>query len=127
MKLPTEQNTGTGAAVDDSAQFLTAAQVTALVAVTPWPYNVMVHLAAWSGLRAAEIAGLQVGDVTVPKPSKPERPGEAWCATGGPVGRADRGGTTYIAPKTKGSRRTVPLTAATTSLVRDYLRRIRAR
>ena len=57
VKLPTDHNTGTGAAVDDPTQFLTAAQVAALVAATPWPYDVMVHLAAWSGLRAAELAG----------------------------------------------------------------------
>lgn len=122
VKLPTEHNTGTGAAVDDPAQFLTAAQVAALVAATPEPYAVMVHLAAWSGLRAAELAGLQVGDVSLPKPSlnpnAPAKPGTL---------RVDRtvariaGEQTYITPKTKGSRRTVPLTAATTNLLRDYV------
>jgi integrase len=30
---------------------------------------------------------------------------------------------TYIPPKTKGSRRTVPLPAATTNLLRNYLKR----
>ena len=30
---------------------------------TPWPYNVLVHVAAWAGLRAAELGGLLVGDV----------------------------------------------------------------
>ena len=54
--------------MDDPAQFLTAAQVSALVAATPWPYNVLVHVAAWAGLRAAELAGLQVGDVELPEP-----------------------------------------------------------
>jgi integrase len=109
--------------VDDPAQFLTAAQVAALVDATPWPYGVMVHLAAWSGLRAAELAGLQVGDVTLPKaslnPNAPAKPGAL---------RVDRtvarigGELTYITPKTKGSRRSVPLTAATTTLLSDYLR-----
>ena len=61
VKLPTDHNTGSGEVVDDPAQFLTAAQVAALVVATPEPYDVMVHLAAWSGLRAAELAGLQVG------------------------------------------------------------------
>lgn len=67
VKLPTDHNTGRGAVVDDPAMFLSASQVAALVAATPWPYNVLVHLAAWSGLRAAELAGLQVGDMTLPK------------------------------------------------------------
>ncbi len=124
VKLPTDHNTGTGAAVDDPAQFLTAAQVAALVAATPAPYDVMVHLAAWSGLRAAELAGLRLGDVTLPKPSlNPNVP-----ATPGAL-LVDRtiaritGEQTYVSPKTKGSRRTVPLTAATTILVSDYLER----
>ena len=82
----------------------------------------MVHLAAWSGLRAAELAGLQVGDVSLPKPSlnpnAPAKPGTL---------RVDRtvarigGELTYVTPKTKGSRRRVPLTPATTTLLRDYL------
>ena len=123
IKLPTEHNTGNGArAVDDPAQFLTAAQVAGLVAATPKPYDVMVHLAAWTGLRAAELAGLQVGDVTLPKPSlnpnAPAKPG---------VLRVDRtlarlaGEPTYITPKTRGSRRTVPMTPATTTLLREYI------
>jgi integrase len=111
VKLPTDHNTGHVRAVDDPAMFLSAAQVAALVAGTPWPYNVLVHLAAWSGLRAAELAGLRVGDVTVPKaslnPNAPAKPGTvrveqtiAW--TGATP--------TAIAPKTKGSRRNVPPT-----------------
>jgi integrase len=82
----------------------------------------MVHLAAWSGLRAAELAGLTVGDVILPKPSlNPQRSGEA-CAL-----RVDRtvariaGELTHVTPKTKGSRRTVPLTAATTELQGEYI------
>ena len=123
VKLPSDHNTGTGAkALDDPAQFLTAAQVSTLVAATPWPYNVMVHLAAWSGLRAAELAGLQVGDVILPKasviPNAPAKPGVlavertvAWIG----------GELKHLMPKTKGSRRRVPLIAATTALLRDYL------
>jgi integrase len=92
------------------------------VTATPWPYNIMVHLAAWSGLRAAELAGLQVGDVTVSAP--PLNPN---AATRPGVLRVERtarlvGATmTYLTPKTKGSRRKVPLTAATTELLREYL------
>jgi len=124
VKLPTDHNTGHIRAVDDSAQFLTPAQVRSLADATPWPYNVMVHLAAWSGLRAGEMAGLRVGDVTAPKPSlnpnAPVKPGSvrveqtiAWVG----------GEMMTVPPKTKGSRRTVPLTAATTALLRDYLKR----
>jgi integrase len=122
VKLPTDHNTGHVRAVDDPAMFLTAAQVAALVAASPWPYGVMVHLAAWSGLRAAELAGLRVGDVTVPKlsinPNAPAKPGtvrvEQTIAWTGAQPKS-------VPPKTKGSRRTVPLTAATTALLRDYL------
>jgi len=55
VRLPSERSAvgGTPGVVDDPAQFLTAAQVAALVAATPWPYTVTVHLAAWAGLRAA--------------------------------------------------------------------------
>jgi hypothetical protein len=40
VKLPTDHNTGHVRAVDDPAQLLTAAQVGALVAATPWPFSV---------------------------------------------------------------------------------------
>lgn len=81
VRLPSERNaaSGTPGVVDDPDQFLTAAQVSALVDATPWPYNVMVHLAAWSALRAAELAGLQVGDVELPakttNPNATPKPG----------------------------------------------------
>lgn len=68
VKLPSEHSAHGGApgVVDDPDQFLTAEQVQALTGATPWPYNVLVHVAAWAGLRAAELAGLQVGDVELP-------------------------------------------------------------
>ncbi|OBH94299.1 tyrosine-type recombinase/integrase [Mycobacterium sp. E2733] len=124
VKLPSERSAagGTPGVVDDPNVFLTAAQVAALEAATPWPCNVMVHLAAWSGLRAAELAGLQVGDVELPErsinPNAPTKPG---------VLRVERtviaidGALIYDTPKTKGSRRRVPLMAATTERLRDYL------
>jgi integrase len=122
VKLPTDYNSGRTATVDDPTLFLTAAQVAALVAATPWPYDVLVHLAAWSGLRAAELAGLVVGDLTLPppnlNPNAPARPGALRVErTAVYFGDEPK----YIAPKTKGSRRTVPLTAATTGRLRDYL------
>lgn len=124
VKLPSERSAqgGTPGVVDDPDMFLTAAQVAALEAATPWPCNVMVHLAAWTGLRAAELAGLQVGDVELPDPSvnpnAPTKPG---------LLRIERsvitidGRLIYDTPKTKGSRRRVPLMAATTELLRDYI------
>jgi integrase len=124
VKLPSETSAqgGSPGVVDDPAQFLTAAQVSALVAATPWPYGVYVHVAAWAGLRAAELCGLQVGDVEVPPPSlnpngRP-KPGLLRVErTSRVVGKE----MLYLAPKTKGSRRRVPLTVATTELLRDYL------
>ncbi|MGW5075966.1 site-specific integrase [Rhodococcus sp. NPDC004095] len=124
VKLPSERSAsgGTPGVVDDPDQFLTAAQVSALVEATPWPYNVMVHLAAWSGLRAAELAGLQVGDVELPaktiNPNAAAKPGllrveRTVMVVGGVLG--------YDTPKTKGSRRRVPLTPATVEVLRDYL------
>lgn len=108
VKLPTEHNSGSDRVVDDASQFLTPTQVAALTDATPWPSNVAVHLSAWSGL--------QVGDVKLP--AMPNRPGSL---------RVDRtvarvgSELVYLTPKTKGSRRTVPLTPQTTALLRDYL------
>ena len=124
VKLPSERGAagGTPGVVDDPDMFLTAAQVAALVDATPWPCAVMVQLAAWSGLRAAELAGLQVGDVELPdaptNPNAPARPGILHVQR--TVITID-GALTYDSPKTKGSRRRVPLMSATTDLLRDYL------
>ena len=124
VKLPSESAASGGAlgVVDDPAQFLTAAQVSALVEATPWPYDVYVHAAAWAGLRAAELAGLQVGDVELPErplnPNTPTRPGVLRIER---TARVIGATMTYLAPKTKGSRRRVPLTTATNELLRDYL------
>jgi integrase len=124
VKLPSETSAqgGSPGVVDDPAQFLTAAQVSALVAATPWPYNVYVHVAAWAGLRAAKLCGLQVDDVELPPPSlnpnAPPKPGLLRVErTSRVVGKEQ----VYLAPKTKGSRRRVPLTVASTELLRDYL------
>lgn len=115
-KLPTEHNSGSHRVVDDPSQFLTPTQVASLTDATPWPYNIAVHLSAWSGLRAGELAGLQVGDVKLP--AAHNRPGSLRIdRTVARVGSE----LVYLTPKTKGSRRTVPLTPQTTALLRDYL------
>jgi integrase len=124
VKLPSERKLtgGTPGVVDDPDMFLTAAQVAALVDATPWPCSVMVHTAAWSGLRAAELAGLQVGDVELPErvinPNAAAKPGVLHVER--TVITVD-GALVYDTTKTKGSRRRVPLTPATTELLRDYL------
>lgn len=76
----------------------------------PWPYNVLVHLAAWSGLRAAELAGLQIGDVEPGGSVRVERSAR-------PVGANIE----YLDTKTDGSFRKVPLPADTVQILRDYL------
>jgi integrase len=124
IKLPTERSRKGGQVgiVDDPAQFLTPAQVSALVAATPWPYNVVVHVAAWAGLRAAELGGLTIGNVELPEPSlntnDPAKPGVLRVQQ---AARARGSAIEYGPLKTKQSYRRVPLTAETTALLRDYL------
>ena len=125
VRLPTEhssQGNSPVGVVDDPSKFLTPTQVAALVDVTPWPYSVYVHLATWSGLRAGELCGLVVADVGLPAPSiNPNslpKPGKLR------VERTiirDGGALVYNTPKTRGSRRTAPMTGETTELLRDYL------
>lgn len=124
VKLPSETSAqgGSPGVVDDPAQFLTAAQVSALVAATPWPYNVYVHTAAWAGLRAAEMCGLQVGDVDLPSPSiNPNAKPKPGLLRVERTARVVGSELVYLAPKTKGSRRRVPLTVETTEFLREYL------
>lgn len=83
-----------------------------------------MNVAAWAGLRAAKLAGMQVGDVDLPvrslNPNARPKPGTL---------RVERTVTTidgqlvYDTPKTRGSRRRVPLTPATVDLLRNYLAR----
>ncbi|CAN5672064.1 hypothetical protein BH09ACT7_BH09ACT7_37490 [soil metagenome] len=124
VTLPTERSVNGGApgVVDDPAQFLTPTQVTSLTDATPSPYNVYVHTAAWAGLRAGELCGLQVADVELPPPSlNPNAPAKSGALhvrrTVIRVGNA----LAYDTPKTAGSLRRVPMTAATTEVLRDYL------
>ncbi|PQM52512.1 site-specific integrase [Mycolicibacter virginiensis] len=124
VKLPKEhaRKGGPPGVVDDPKQFLTPVQVTALVAATPWPYNTLVHTAAWAGLRAGELAGLTVGDVELPQPSlnpnAPAKPGTLRVQRAARVIGAEL---VYVTPKTPGSNRRVSLTPETTALLRDYL------
>lgn len=124
VKLPSEHSTNGGApgVVDDPDQFLSAEQVTALVEATPWPYNVQVHVGAWAGLRAAELAGLQVGEwnypcgLSIPILAR----SQALCGWIGPSSRLTANWFT-TRQRRGGSRRRVPLTPTTVELLRDYL------
>ncbi|WP_308160154.1 tyrosine-type recombinase/integrase [Mycolicibacterium goodii] len=121
VKLPTERGANGGKiGVVDRAQFLTAAQVSALVAATPWPYNVYVHLAAWSGLRAAELGGLQIQDIELPANRHATLRVERTVRFGA-EDRDSEAGERYGPTKTTGSLRRVPLPPHSTALVRDYL------
>jgi integrase len=114
VKLPTDRTESHSVgSVDDPDTFLTPTHVAALVAATPAPFNTFVHLAAWSGLRAAELAGLQIRDFI--------RNGNgAHLAVERTV--IDVNGTlTYDTPKTKGSRRRVPLTVETSDLLSNHI------
>lgn len=118
VRLPSDHSSGRNATVDDPAMFLTASQIDSLVAATPWPANVLVYVAAWTGLRAAEIAGLQIADVALP-----QRTGQPLLGTLRVERTVQRinGELRYVQPKTRGSRRKVPLTEAASGILRDYL------
>jgi len=94
------------------AAFLTAEQVEYLIDATPWPYNVLVHVAVWTGLRSGELAGLQVGDVDL---------GRNPSITVHRNVYIENNRATYQVPKSRRSRRRVPLTAATVAVLREYL------
>lgn len=124
IKLPAETGTNGGqvGVVVDRAMFLTPAQVSALVSATPWPYNALIHVAAWAGLRAAELGGLTIANVELPdpplNPNAPTKPGVLRVEQ---AARAKGAAIEYGPLKTKQSYRRVPLTAETTELLRDYL------
>ena len=114
VKLPTNRtDTHSVGSVDDPDTFLTPAQVAALVDATPAPFDALVHLAVWSGLRAGELAGLQVRDFI-------QNGNGAMLAVERTVIDAGEG-LVYDTPKTKGSRRRVPLTVETTAILSDHL------
>lgn len=124
IKLPTETGTNGGqvGVVVDRAMFLTPAQVSALVEATPWPYNVLIHVAAWAGLRAAELGGLTIANVELPEPSvNPNAPAKPGVLRVQQAARAKGAAIEYGPLKTKQSYRRVPLTAETTELLRGCL------
>lgn len=124
IKLPTETGTNGGqvGVVVDRAMFLTPAKVSALVDATPWPYNILVHVAAWAGLRAAELGGLTIANVELPDPPlNPNAPAKPGVLRIEQAARAKGSAIEYGPLKTKQSYRRVPLTAETTALLRDYL------
>ncbi|MDP0398749.1 tyrosine-type recombinase/integrase [Tsukamurella strandjordii] len=108
----------------EDAAFLTAEQVEYLTDATPWPYNVLVHMAAWTGLRSGELAGLQIGDIDLGRNPSVSVERTALVVPGTPAnGDAPATGprAVYDAPKTRRSRRRVPLTAATVAILREYM------
>ncbi|MDT5207299.1 MAG: hypothetical protein QOD34_3935, partial [Mycobacterium sp.] len=124
IKLPTETGTNGGqvGVVVNRAQFLTPAEVSALVEATPWPYNVLVHVAAWAGLRAAELGGLTIANVELPDPPlNPNAPAKPGVLRVEQAARANGAAIEYGPLRTKQSYRRVPLTAETTALLREYL------
>lgn len=115
VKLPFASGAKGGkVGVVDKSQFLTPAQVSALVAATPWPYNVLVHLAVWSGLRAAELGGLVVSDVEL-------TPNDHAAVLVERTVRHDTIDQHYGPTKTTSSTRRVPLPSQTTELLRGYV------
>jgi integrase len=116
VKLPTDRTEAHSiGSVDDPDTFLTPTQVAALVAATPAPFDVLIHVAAWSGLRAAELAGLQIRDFI--------RNGNGAMLAVERTVIDVNGELVYDTPKTKGSRRRVPLTVETSDLLSDFLTR----
>jgi hypothetical protein len=93
VKLPTERSSegNKPGIIDDPKQFLAAVHVSALVDATPWWYTVLVHVAAFAGLRAGELDGLQVGNVEPPELAiNPNREGSRPTASDR-LGRPQRG------------------------------------
>ena len=116
VKLPTgDRHQGRqGRRSRGPGQFLTPAQVSALVDATPWPYNVLVHVAAWAGLRAAELGGLTIANVELPDPPlNPNAPAKPGVLRVQQAARANGAAIEYGPLKTKQSYRRVPLTAET--------------
>ena len=93
------------------AQFLTADQVATLAAALPTPYDLVVTVAAWSGLRAGELAGLRVRNVD---PLRRRLLVDETVV-------ALKGGLHADTPKSVKSNRTVPLPPTVARLLADYI------
>jgi integrase len=90
---------------------LTAEQVQALAALLPDPYGLVVRFGAWSGLRAGEVAGLRVKRVNVLRSEV--RVEETVVRLGGVLVPGT--------PKSKKSRRTVPVPPSLAREVGAYI------
>ena len=98
----------------DSAEprFLSAAQVETLAASLPSPHDLLVRLAAWSGLRAGELAGLRVNRVDVLR---------SRITVAETVVDMGKGGLQVDTPKSAKSNRTVPIPPALVRQVADHI------
>ncbi len=89
-------------------KFLTAAQVTALAAELTAPYDFMVTLLAWTGLRSGELAALNVGDVHLSAATEAHPTWSGYLDVT-KTGYRDRGEWVTGAPKSESSTRRVDL------------------
>lgn len=108
--LPQDHN-----AVEDKRQFLTPAQVEALavaMAERRAHYGLVVRMAAYTGLRSGELAGLRIRDVNLFRNTVEVRR---------TVRRAKGGGWVASSPKSKRSVREVPLLPRLAAELRVYL------
>lgn len=103
-KMPKQDRT-------ERARFLTPQEVARLAAALAPPHDLLVTLAAWSGLRAGELAGLRAGRVDTAKCRLHVK--ETVVSVGGER-RADT-------PKSDKSRRTVPIPPPLAALLRDHI------
>ena len=101
---------------DDERHYLTPAEVERLARTLPGPYDLLVRLAAYTGLRAGEIAGLQVRDFDLH---------EGTIRVARTVSKG-RSGLRYDTPKTPHSRRVVPLDPVLAEELASYVRAHRA-
>jgi integrase len=89
----------------------TADEVAALSSLLPTPYDLLVRFAAWSGLRAGEIGGLRVARVDVLR---------SVVHVEETVVRL-RGGMVADTPKSRRSRRKVPIPATLSREIAEYV------
>lgn len=104
VQLPREQRPNVA---DSGRHPLTAKQIKAICQALPEPWNVYTRLAAATGMRPEEVAGLQVRDFDTDAASV--RVERVWT------------GARYEAPKTKLSRRTIRLDLVTALELEKYL------
>jgi integrase len=101
---------------DDEQHYLTPAEVEALAGAMPAEYRLYVRLAAYTGMRAGELAGLQVRDIDVDAATIRVRRQVVDAL----------GGLRYDDPKRPQSRRVLGIDAALAADLKAYLRAHRA-